>query len=152
MGTHSLIIMRVKDNSNKYTIYSVLYQQFDGDLSYVGKKLCSFLKRITITNGIEIKLVNGKIVREDNIANGPGCLFAQIIKLFKTETGGAYICEPSDNDLEEYNYYVDVIENQCRITLMNNDNVLFRGNASDALTYISQIDQTSQISQTANDE
>lgn len=125
MGTHSYIIMRVK-HGEKWEIYCKLYQQYDGYPKGVGMDLLNFL--------VVKKLVNGFNNRDQNQANGAGCLFAQIISHFKHGVGGAYICNPNDDDLEYYNYYVDVDETALSITFSIND--VFTGTCQEAIEFI----------------
>ena len=124
MGTHSLIVMRFKRNNN-YDVYCKLYQQFDGYLNGVGKTLIDFLLSITLVNGI---------TGEGNEANGAGCLFAQIIKLFKKRVGGSYIVDPNSNHEEAYMYYVDVDENSrtMEIGIEEDGGISFRGSLEQA--------------------
>ena len=102
MGTHSLIIMRVKSKDGTYQIWTILYQHWDGDFEGVGRTLVKFLTGMTFSDW--------NISEEGRkVANGAGCLFAQIIALFKKGPRGAYIIPPVDTD-ERYKYYVDVID------------------------------------------
>src|SRR5579864_2968370 len=105
MGTRCLIIMRVKNGDN-YVVFCVLYKQFDGYLSGAGFTLLKFLSGIKMVNGIPLR------VDRTTIANGAGDLFARIIAFFKdpNQAGDVYLMEPRDDELEEYNYFVDVIE------------------------------------------
>jgi len=131
MGTHSLIIMRVKRDDGTYRVYSVLYQQFDGYPGGVGKQLILFLQKIMLVNGYEFRDM-------ENVANGAGCLFAQIIALFKLGVGGAYLQDPNDFNFEEFNYFVDVNENKMKIhvTVQAGDNeMLFSGSLIEASSY-----------------
>jgi len=127
MGTHSLIIMRVKQHDGSYSVWAILYQQFDGDLNGVGAQLCKFL--------LPIKLVNGfDPTNKTNVANGASCLFAQLISYFKVDVGGAYLSDPTDESLEGYNYYVDVDETMGNIELALVDykkEELFRGSVQE---------------------
>lgn len=136
MGTHSLIIMRVKNTNGEYTPYCALYQQFDGHIEHVGKILFDFLSKITLTNGISMVFIGRKLVPPPNTANGAGCLFAQIVKLFKSDVGGAYLVNPvtAETDLEEYNYFVDVDEHTLTTSVKVSlyDNVLYEGSANEA--------------------
>jgi hypothetical protein len=66
------------------------------------------------------KLVNG-FQNSGNEANGAGCLFAQIIAHFKTGVGAAYLTNPHDDDLEDFNYYVDVDDQNLTISVSIND-------------------------------
>ena len=112
MGTHSLIIMREK-KSDAFNVYAVLYQQYDGDPNGVGAQLCRLLTELKISNGIPFGEKNA------GIANGAGCLFAQIISYFKIEAGGAYLESPNNISHEEWNYYVDVSELDVTVTISN---------------------------------
>ena len=125
MGTHSYIIMRVDR-----VVYCKLYQQFDGYLDVVGKKLASFLANIRLVNGF-----TG--AERNNFANGPDCLFAQIVAKFKTEPGYTYLVDPRSDDLEEYNYFVDVTQQSILLTISDSSNEdLFSGSPAEALQFI----------------
>jgi hypothetical protein len=135
MGTHSLIIMRVKGKDGSVVIWTLLFQTLDGDLVGVGQRLFSFLKNMKIMTGIPI------IDHPRKMANGPGDLFAQIIALFKGyQVGSAYIQPvPSDGviQFEEYTYSVDIEPDGETITVAVLYQLarIFRGTAADALTY-----------------
>ena len=124
MGTHSYIIMRVK-HGETWVVYCKLYQQYDGYPEGVGMDLLNFL--------VVKKLVNG-FGDDPNQANGAGCLFAQIVAKFKNGVGGAYITNPNDNDLEYFNYYVDVDEDNRTIRFSIND--VFSGTCQEAIDHI----------------
>ena len=125
MGTHSYIIMRVDG-----VVYCKLYQQFDGYLDVVGKKLASFLANIRLVNGFTS-------AERNNFANGPDCLFAQIVAKFKTEPGYTYLVNPHSDDLEEYNYFVDVQSQSILLTISDSSNKdLFSGSPAEALQFI----------------
>ena len=95
MGTRSLTIMF--DENDKEI--AVLYRQFDGYPSGHGKELCDFLTGFKVVNGIDS--TQGKV------ANGGGCLAAQIIAFFKREVGGFYLYPAGTRKVwEEYRYYV----------------------------------------------
>ena len=92
MGTHSLIIMRVKREDGIYDVYCVLYHQYDGYFcGGIGQRLLEFLNDMKLTCGIEYNLIllhkigscmiQSSISRDLNQknANGAGDLFAQII-------------------------------------------------------------------------
>ena len=132
MGTHSLIIMRVKQDDETYRVWSVLYQQFDGYVQGVGLDLVTFLRDMKIVNGFDP-------YHKDKQANGPGCLFAQIISHFKKDVGGAYLEDPTDIELAEYNYYVDVSNMTINVKLQYGETVLHEGSPSDVLNKITVI-------------
>jgi len=85
MGTHALVI--VKDDKNvgmlECPIVASLYCHYDGYLDGVGKNISNFLKDMTVVNGL-----NGGIPK---VANGMGCLAAQLISNWKTEAGNFYL-------------------------------------------------------------
>lgn len=81
---------------------AVLYRQFDGYLEGHGKDLRDFLKDFEVVNGI------GDKTRK--IANGMGCLAAQVIAHFKKEVGNFYLYPAGTRDVgEEYVYTLSVL-------------------------------------------
>lgn len=102
MGTRSLTIVRsgLEDKSPRIV---TIYRQMDGYPEGMGKDLAEFLSKI--------KMVNGIGGSDSNIANGVGCLAAQLVAHLKTEAGGIYLESGSDDDKpgdysEEYVYEV----------------------------------------------
>ena len=94
MGTRSLT--EVKSNRH---VLCTMYRQMDGYPTGHGAEL---LKRFGRT-----KLVNGLGRDDSDIANGMGCLAAQIVAHFKNKPGGVYL-EPSGcrNVGEEFIYVI----------------------------------------------
>jgi len=95
MGTRSLTY--VYDDK---TPVVCMYRQFDGYPSGHGSELARFL------NGFEI--VNGYGVVKPKLANGMGCLAAQMIAFFKVGVGGFYLepVELGQNYGQDYEYHV----------------------------------------------
>ncbi len=93
-----------------------MYRQFDGYPSGHGFELAEFLGGFEIVNGYgEVK---------PKLANGMGCLAAQMVAHFKKSVGGFYIHPVTDTDCwQEYEYHV--FEN--RVVVKNPDNVMFSG-------------------------
>lgn len=93
-----------------------MYRQFDGYPSGHGFELAEFLEGFEIVNGFgEVK---------PKLANGMGCLAAQMIAHFKKSVGGFYIHPVTDTDCwQDYEYHV--FEN--RVVVKNPDNVMFSG-------------------------
>lgn len=93
-----------------------MYRQFDGYPSGHGFELAEFLEGFEIVNGYgEVK---------PKLANGMGCLAAQMIAHFKKSVGGFYIHPVTDTDCwQDYEYHV--FEN--RVVVKNPDNVMFSG-------------------------
>lgn len=102
MGTRSLTV--VVDNTwpgdKEPREIMVMYRQFDGYPSGHGKELKDFLSGIRVVNGIPVG--DGR-----RMANGGGCLAAQIVAHFKTGCGGIYIYPAGHRDCgEDYTYTV----------------------------------------------
>jgi hypothetical protein len=96
MGTRSLTF--VYDDNRKVLC---MYRQFDGYPSGHGRELATFL------NGF-VDVVNGiRIGDTRKIANGMGCLAAQLVANFKVGVGGFYLYPTSTKDAgQEYEYHV----------------------------------------------
>lgn len=103
MGTRSLTV--VKDEGLEII---TLYRQYDGYPSGHGEELVEFLKPFSIVNGL-----SGK---REKVANGMGCLAAQIVAHLKTEPGGIYIYPPGSRDCGEEWIYT-VYEKDGKLTL-----------------------------------
>ena len=118
MGTRSLtrVIDRQKDLSlakghlakNVRKSYINMYRQFDGYIEGMGVDLAEFLLPFTIVNGISLN-------ENRKIANGSGCLAAQLVSHFKEEPGGIYLhpTEGKPGDCwEEYIYTIFVSDSE----------------------------------------
>jgi hypothetical protein len=95
MGTRSLTYVY----GNKTPVVC-MYRQFDGYPSGHGAELADFLY------GFEI--VNGYGIVKPKLANGMGCLAAQMIAHFKDGVGGFYLepVEPGQDCGQDYEYHV----------------------------------------------
>ena len=95
-----------------------MYRQFDGYPSGHGSELATFLNSFdAIVNGISV----GDTRR---IANGMGCLAAQLIAYFKIDAGGFYMYPVTAKDCgQEYEYHV--YEN--KVVVKNPTEVIFSG-------------------------
>jgi hypothetical protein len=112
MSTRALInvVQRQEGRSFSKTlpstaIHTQVYNHYDGHPERLGVTLASYLKGYDITNGI-ISGVQGPI------ANGIGCLSAQLVSYLKDEPGGIYLQPPRNIDFEDYVYYIWVKENE----------------------------------------
>jgi hypothetical protein len=96
MGTRSLTF--VYDDTRRVVC---MYRQFDGYPSGHGRELATFLA------GFDA-VVNGLRVGETRkVANGMGCLAAQMVANFKVSSGGFYLYPTDTSDVgEEYEYHV----------------------------------------------
>jgi hypothetical protein len=98
MGTRSLTY--VYDDNNDPLI--CMYRQFDGYPTGHGSELASFLTPFKIVNGISGNAKIGKV------ANGMGCLAAQLVANFKTDVGNIYLHPPilGRDDGQEFEYHI----------------------------------------------
>jgi hypothetical protein len=103
MGTRS--ITTIIDNQwpeSKPEKLCTMYRQYDGYPSVHGLELFDFLSQFTIVNGIGLDHTR-------KIANGAGCLAAQMIAHFKQEPGGIYMTKTRTAlDGEDYGYEITV--------------------------------------------
>lgn len=97
MGTRCLTFVY---DDNFYPIVN-MYRQFDGYPAGHGRELAEFLSSFdAIVNGYQIG-------DKRKIANGIGCLAAQMIAHFKVGVGGIYLHPTTNDDLgQEYEYHV----------------------------------------------
>jgi len=83
------------------------YRHCDGYFEGHGEELKQFLTDFKITNGIGGNDTN-------KVANGMGCLAAQIIKHFKLGVGGIYIINHTQR--EEYNYSIRLVNGKLQLS------------------------------------
>ena len=111
MSTRSLT--RVKDDGK---VILTMYRHLDG---YVegghGDELVTFLEGMVIVDGLSVG------VNHPKVANGMGCLAAQLVSHFKTAPGDIYIY-PEDSDDEEYNYQIRLFNGQLELSYYTNVN------------------------------
>lgn len=95
-----------------------MYRQFDGYPSGHGQELFEFLSQFDA-------VVNGLSFNETRkVANGMGCLAAQMIAHFKQTAGGFYIHPVTDTDCgQEYEYHVY----EDKVVVKDPDEVIFQG-------------------------
>jgi hypothetical protein len=96
MGTRSLTF--VYDDNRRVVC---MYRQFDGYPSGHGSELAKFLTSFgAFVNGLPV-------VRIHKVANGMGCLAAQLVSNFKVAAGDFYLYPTDTSDVgEEYEYHV----------------------------------------------
>lgn len=101
MGTRSLTFI-YDESKNKARPLACMYRQYDGYPSGHGKELSDFLTPITLVNGFSVDAEVG------GVANGMGCLAAQMIAHFKTDVGNIYLTRPvlNQDSWQEYEYHV----------------------------------------------
>jgi hypothetical protein len=112
-----------------------MYRQYDGYLEGHGQELAEFLVQFSLVNG----LGNGN--PEGRVANGLGCLAAQMVAEFKTEAGGIYLM--AMNQTEEYNYEITLGQSGLNIKVTKySDEVVFNGSPEDLLRVVAEKTQT----------
>jgi hypothetical protein len=108
MGTRSLTRVIEHFASDKGDVASTLvcmYRQMDGYPSGHGADLAEFLKGMKIVNGIGAS--NPK-----KIANGAGCLAAQLVAHFKDGPGSIYLYPADTTDAgQDYEYDIHISHN-----------------------------------------
>lgn len=97
MGTRHLT--RIYDYDD--TLLLTMYGQYDGYPDGYGNELAKFLSEFTLVNGIGDQ--------KFKIANGPGCLAAQIVSHFKGDGVGSFYIYPPDSSPQEFEYRVHCI-------------------------------------------
>ena len=111
--------------------YVNMYRHLDGYPEGHGLELAEFLKDIELINGVP--LVN----HNRYMANGSGCLAAQMVKHFKDGVGDIYL-HPHNDELgwEDYIYTVYPKENElCYISIydVHNEKCIFVGQPKDLI-------------------
>lgn len=121
MGTRSLTF--VTEDGRMPIV--CMYCQFDGYPSGHGRDLFDFLAPIQMVNGI-----SGDV---EHIANGAGCLAAQLVAHFKDGPGGVYLHHPAKHTDygQEYEYWVDASDKEITVSVYSpkfgKNNLLFQG-------------------------
>ncbi len=101
-----------------------LYRQYDGYPTGHGRELAEFL------NGF--KVVNGIGAETTRIANGMGCLAAQIVAHFKDSVGGFYIHSVDATDCgQDYEYHVYQKDRELRVRVTDRGYNMFGLTMSD---------------------
>lgn len=113
MGTRSLTFV-YSDNAR----VMCMYRQFDGYPSGHGRDLSKFL-------GSFDAVVNGMRIGDTRkIANGMGCLAAQLVANFKVEAGHFYLYPTDTDDAgQEYEYHI----HENKVIVKDPTEVIFSG-------------------------
>ena len=121
MGTRSLTVFNNEMDNSEIV---VLYRQYDGYPPGHGRDLFSFLNNMEIVNGISPN-------EKRKIANGMGCLSAQIVAYLKEAPGDFYLHSAGTRDIGEEFIYTLYYTEELRIKVQDtydNGNDLFDGN------------------------
>ena len=120
-----------------------LYRQYDGYPTGHGAELAQFLEGFTIVNGIGAET--------NRVANGMGCLAAQVVAHFKDSVGGFYIHSVDSTECgQDYEYHVYQKDKELRVrvtdrgcnmfglTMSDTNEGIFDGTATEFLEFCSK--------------
>lgn len=127
MGTRSLTY--VYDGESPVVC---MYRQFDGYPEGHGREVASFLEELNMVNGLSM----GETRR---VANGMGCLAAQLVASFKGQAGGFYLHSPilGREDWQDYEYHIfeDKVKVYSGTYTESGENVIFEGSWLDFIIW-----------------
>ena len=130
MATRALINIVERQEGRSFSkllepsaIHTQLYKHWDGYPRRLGVTLANYLNNYEIRNGVPNDY-------QGPLANGIGCLAAQLVSYIKDGPGDVYLQLPSDRDWEDYAYYIWIKENEeIMISIFNyDDECIFVGN------------------------
>ena len=103
-------------------IHTQIYHHYDGYPEYLGMRLANFLDGYDVVNGLSIGY-------QGPVANGMGCLAAQLVSYIKDKPGNVYLQKPQELDWENYEYFIWVKDhNELWISIFDYDgNCIFVG-------------------------
>jgi hypothetical protein len=107
-----------------------MYRQHDGYLIGHGAELLAFLEPMTIVNGFTMGATN--------IANGAGCLAAQMVAHFKVRVGGIYIQSRMGELENDYTYDVVVKDDVILLTVFDFEEIIFSGTIPEFKQFIKE--------------
>jgi len=122
MGTRSLTFVyetyKEDDGSVKNEPIIKLYRQYDGYVSGHGLELAEWLSQYKVVNGLGME--DGS-----KVANGMGCLAAQLVSHFKDGPGQFYLYAPvlGRDHWQEYEYHIF----QDKVIVYSYDKEIFDG-------------------------
>jgi hypothetical protein len=128
MGTRSLTYVfdtyKQDNGTEKHVPLVCLYRQYDGYLEGHGLELAEFLTPFHMVNGLGAET-------KDKVANGMGCLAAQMVAHFKDGAGQFYLHAPElEQDCgQEYEYHVF----RDTVKVIGYDKVVFEGTWAELL-------------------
>ena len=141
MGTRSLTFIYDGLGETVNGAVACMYRHMDGYPSGHGKELAEFL--------LPFKIVNGLGADEGPVANGTGCLAAQIVAHFKDGPGGIYLKSVRSTDCwQDYEYHIFVDGGAVFVRVKQNNGggkrkkEIFFGNREEFLAFCSKKDQS----------
>jgi hypothetical protein len=144
MGTRSLTFVydtyKARNGRAVHRPIINLYRQYDGYPEGHGQELVQFLKQFNLVNGMGLSEDTRKV------ANGMGCLAAQLVSNFKGNEAGQFYLYPTDaKDCgQDYEYHIysngptfriKVVNKGCNmfgLTMSDTNEVIFDGILSKA--------------------
>ena len=102
MGTRSLTYVFSTDGSGDSKPQVCMYRQYDGYLAGHGLELAEFLAPFTVVNGLGME-------QSEKVANGMGCLAAQMVSHFIGDKPGDFFLYPTElgqNCGQDYEFHV----------------------------------------------
>lgn len=107
MATRAIIRIAEREDGVSFSehpekVRAQIYHHYDGYPEYLGCNLAEFLCDFRVVNGLPTNYFE-----DIKIANGMGCLTAQLIAGLKEEAGNVYVDYPdTDRDDVEFTYYI----------------------------------------------
>ena len=107
MATRAIIRIAEREDGVSFSkhpekVRAQIYHHYDGYPEYLGCNLAEFLCDFRVVNGLPTNYFENI-----KIANGMGCLTAQLIAGLKEEAGNVYVDYPdTDRDDAEFTYYI----------------------------------------------
>ena len=138
MGTRSLTVFNNEMDNSEIV---VLYRQYDGYPTGHGRDLLSFLNNMEVVDGISN-------TEKRRIANGMGCLSAQVVAHLKEAPGDFYLHSAGTRDIGEEFIYTLYYTEELRIKVQDtydDGSDLFDGNMKSFKNWMNpQINPTNQ--------
>jgi hypothetical protein len=118
MGTRSLtFVYDEKYGRRKPKAIINMYRQYDGYPTGHGAELAKFLAPFEMVSGIPVKKDEEQ---ERKVANGMGCLAAQLVSNFKVGAGQFYLYPTSAIDCgQDYEYHIYTKDGALRVGITN---------------------------------
>ncbi len=107
MATRAIIRIAEREDGVSFSehpekVRAQIYHHYDGYPEYLGCNLAEFLCDFRVVNGLPTNYFENI-----KVANGMGCLTAQLIAGLKEEAGNVYVDYPdTDRDDVEFTYYI----------------------------------------------
>ena len=114
MGTRSLTFVYDEQYGRRKPKAIInMYRQYDGYPTGHGAELAEFLAPFTMVSGISTR-------EKRKVANGMGCLAAQLVSNFKVDAGGFYLYPVTALDCgQDYEYHIYQKDSELRVGITN---------------------------------